>query len=65
MEIIIRGKTKFGKTRSEQEFNMRKEWGVTMNDGQLDKIKYMEKKTKEQFGSDSNFISLADVDELK
>lgn len=65
MEIIIRGKTKFGRTRSEQEQNLRKEWGSTVTDEQLDKFKYLEKRAKEHSGSDQNFISAIDVDNLK
>ncbi len=65
MEVIIRGKAKFGKTRSEQEMNLRKEWGQTVTDEQLDKIKHLEKRTKEQTGSDGNFIGPIEADELK
>ncbi len=67
-QIIIRGKEshhKFGKTRSEQEINMRKEWGPTMTDEQFDKLKYAEKKIKEQSGSQKNFITMPDVDNIK
>lgn len=63
--IIIKRKTQMGKTRSESEENLRKEWGPTMHDGNLDKLKYLERKVKERTGSDSNFISQADVDEVK
>lgn len=66
MEIIIRGKhDHFGKTRSEQEANMRKEWGRTMTDEQLDKLKYFEKKAKEKTGSKKNFTTLIDVDKIR
>ena len=67
MEIIIRNSNKqlYGKTRSEQESNMRKEWGATMNDEQLDKLKYAEKKKKDFDGSSQNFIGLHVVDEVK
>jgi hypothetical protein len=65
MEIIIRGKhDHFGKTRSEQETNMRKEWGSTMTDEQFDKLKYVEKKTKEKTGSKKNFATLIEVDKV-
>ena len=66
--VIIKGKDehqKFGKTRSEQEQNMRKEWGKTMTDGQLDKLKYWERKHKEKTGSTKNFIRGQDIDEVK
>lgn len=55
----------FGKTRSEQEKNMRKEWGSTMTDEQLDKLKYLERKVKEKTGSGKNFITSIDIDRVK
>lgn len=55
----------FGKTRSEQEKNMRKEWGSTMSDEQLDKLKYLEKKIKEKTGSSKNFIAGQDIDRVR
>lgn len=64
--IIIKGKDKhqkFGKTRSEQEENMRKEWGGTMTDGQLDKLKFIERKLKDKTGSTKNFIPGHRIDE--
>jgi len=53
--IIIKGKTKFGYTRSEQETNLRREGMRSLSDEQLDKVKFLEKKFKEQTGAkDSN-----------
>lgn len=44
--IIVRNKPyRFGKHRSEQESNLRKEGMATMTDAQLDKCKFIEKKT--------------------
>jgi len=63
--IIIPKGDSFGKTRSEQEENMRKEWGHTMTDEQLDKLKFMEKKIKEETGSDKNFIRGQDIDKVR
>lgn len=66
--IIIKGKDKhqkFGTTRSEQEENMRKEWGCTMSDEQLDKCKYLEKKIKDKTGLAKNFIRGQDIDEVR
>ena len=63
--IIKGGHDKFGKTRSEHEENMRKEWGETMTDAQLDKLKYIEKKKKEIAGSDKNFITGIDIDKVQ
>ncbi len=65
MEIIIRGKDrqhKLGRTRSQQEENLRKEWGFTMTDEQLDKCKWLEKKRKESDGSVKNFIPGHQID---
>jgi hypothetical protein len=63
--IIIKDKTSFGKTRSEQEENMRKEWGSTMTDEQLDKLKYLERKNREATGSDTSFYRGNDIDQVK
>lgn len=50
--IIIKGKSSFGKTRSEQEANLRKEgWGGGMSDEEVDKCKFLERKLKEEVGS--------------
>jgi len=65
MYIIIKGKNTLGKTRSEQEVNLRKEWGSTMNDGQLDKLKHSEEKFKEKTGAALSFARLTDVDGVK
>lgn len=63
--IIIKDKTSFGKTRSEQEENMRKEWGSTMTDEQLDKLKHLERKNREATGSDTSFYRGNDIDQVK
>lgn len=63
--IIIKGKHNLGKTRSEQEENIRKEWGPTLKDDELDKIKFLEKKTKEKSGSTRNFLHPTDADKLE
>jgi len=63
--IIKGGHDKFGKTRSEHEENMRKEWGQTMTDEQLDKLKFLEKRIKEDTGSKKNFITGIDIDKVK
>ena len=56
MEIIIRGNTKFGKTRSEQEQNLRREGMRSLSDEQLDRVKFLEKKVKESTGSKDNTL---------
>ena len=66
--IIIKGKDKhqkFGRTRSEQEENMRKEWGSTITGEQLDKLKFLERKIKEKTGQTKNFIRGQDIDEVR
>ncbi|MCK4384657.1 MAG: hypothetical protein KAW52_00195 [candidate division Zixibacteria bacterium] len=63
--IIVKGKTKIGKTRSEQEVNMRKEWGPTMNDKNLDKLKFLEKKAKKETGSSENFFPQTEVEKVE
>lgn len=65
MEIIIKGKVKIGRVRSEHEENMRKEWGGTITDVQLDKLKYIEKKLREETGSKNNFVPAHLIDEVK
>lgn len=65
MHIIIKGKNSIGKTRSEQEVNMRKEWGRTMSDEKLDKLKYLERKAKEQTGSSKNFMRQTEIGKVK
>lgn len=64
--IIIRKPDSFGKTRSEQEGNLRKEgWGKTLTDEQLDKCKFLERKLKEKYGVDKNFLKPGDIDKVK
>ena len=66
MEIIIKGRhDHFGKTRSEHEKNLRKEWGSTMTDEQLDKLKYLERKIKDKSGQTKNFIRGQDIDRVR
>jgi hypothetical protein len=59
--IIIKGKTKFGYSRSEQEQNLRKEGMSTLTDAQLDYLKHIEKKQKDTFGLKESFISQTDI----
>jgi len=63
--IIINKPDSFGRTRSEQEENMREEWGGTMSDEQLDKLKYLERKIKEKTGQSKNFIPGHEIDRVK
>jgi len=54
--IIIKGKAKFGRTRSEQETNLRKEGMRSLSDEQLDRVKFLEKRVKNEQGSTENYI---------
>lgn len=45
LQIIIKGKNSFGKSRPEQESNLRKSGYVGMTDEHLDRAKFIEKKT--------------------
>ena len=65
MYIIIRGRTSIGKTRSEQEQNLRREDMKTMSDEQLDKLRFLEKKVKEETGSKQNFIGQENISDVK
>jgi len=45
MLIIIKGRNRLGKSRSELENNLHKEWGcASLNHEEIDKCKYLEKK---------------------
>lgn len=48
--IIIKSKTKFGYTRSEQEDNLRREGMRSLSDEQLDRVKFLEKRLKNEQG---------------
>lgn len=64
--IIIKGKTSMGKTRSEQEENIRKEgWGHSLTDEQLDKCKYLERLLMEKMGAKKNFLKQHNIDTVK
>ena len=66
MHIIVKGgkRSHIGKRRSEQEENLRKEWGGTMDDGQLDKLKFIERELEKKTGSKENFIKSHDIDKI-
>ena len=61
--IIIKGKTKFGKTRSEQEKNLRKEGMCALTNEQLDKCRFLEKGVRKE-GLKHNFFTQVDTDRL-
>jgi hypothetical protein len=69
MYIITNKPAKFGRTRSVQEKNLRKEWGqeegATITDEQMDKLEYLEKERRDhQDGSKKNFIGGHLIDEV-
>lgn len=61
LQIIIRKKNTFGKTRAEQESNLRKDGRETMPEESFDKLKWIEKKIDLKHG----MISQSDIDKVK
>uniref|UniRef100_A0A6M3L7Q2 Uncharacterized protein n=1 Tax=viral metagenome TaxID=1070528 RepID=A0A6M3L7Q2_9ZZZZ len=60
--IILRDRPyRYGKTRSEQEKNLRREGMATMTEEQLDKCKHLEKKS----GWKKSFFDKSQIDEVK
>ncbi len=60
MLIIIKGRSRLGKTRSEIETNLRKEWGTSaLNREQIDKCAFVEKRTGGKW-VDSEIVDIAD-----
>lgn len=55
----------FGKTRSEQEENLRKDGMSSLTDEQLDKCKYLERKAREELGSKENLFNPMEIDQVK
>ena len=60
--IIIKNRPyRFGRNRSEQEKNLRKEGMATMTDEQLDKCKFLEKKSD----SSKSFFDQSEIGKVK
>ena len=60
--IILKDRPyRLGKTRSEQEQNLRKEGMKTMSGAQLEKLKYVEKK----YGNSRSFFDRREIDGAK
>ncbi len=60
--IIIKDRPyRFGKHRSEQEQNLRKEGMITMSDSELDRCKYLEKKS----GASRSLFDRSEIDRVK
>ena len=56
------GRHRLGRSRSEIETNLRKEWGSSgLTDEQIDKCRYLEKKT----GLDKGFFDTGVIDRTK
>ena len=63
--IIIHKPDSFGKNRSEQERNLRKEGMASLTDEQLDKCEYLERKAKDKHGADKSFLKQYHIDKVK
>jgi hypothetical protein len=57
LQIIIKGKTSYGRTRAEQESNLRKDGMFGMTEENYDKLKFVEKK----LGVKRGFIRQTDL----
>lgn len=57
LQIIIRGKAKYGRTRGEQEDNLRKDGLQGLENENYEKIKWFEKKS----GMKDGFIRQSDL----
>jgi len=60
LQIIIRGKNKYGKTRVEQESNLRKDGFSGMDDTNFDKAKFAERR----LGIKQGFLRQTQVEKL-
>ena len=60
-QIIIHGKNKYGKTRVEQESNLRKDGFTGMSDENFEKCKWIEKKA----GIKRGFTRQSDLEKVK
>lgn len=66
MEIIIKDGPKaaeFGRTRSQQERNLRKEGMRTLSDGKLDRCEWLERQGERKYGSRDNFLPADLIDD--
>lgn len=64
MQVIIKGKNKYGRKRSEIEENLRKDGLVSLSDEQFDRCKHLEKEIKKQAGTDESFLNQKQIDVL-
>ncbi len=54
--IIIKRPDRYGRTRSEQESNLRKDGMRSLSDEQFDKLKYIERRLRDTTGSTHNYV---------
>jgi hypothetical protein len=59
--ITKTGGSSYGRTRGEIEHNLRKDGMATLTDEQYDKCKYLEKKSREEFGG-TIFVNETHID---
>ena len=63
--IIIHKPGSFGRSRSEQEENLRKEGMASLTDEQLDKCKYLEKEVEKSTGAKKTYLKQYNIDKVK
>lgn len=64
LHVIIKGKNKYGRKRSEIEENLRKDGLVSLTDEQLDRCKHLEREVERQSGSKESFVNQRQIDVL-
>ena len=66
VDIIIKKISPKGKTRSQVERTLIKEWGSSaLTEEKIDKSEFLEKAAKEQLGMDNVFIKQDEIDKVK
>jgi len=63
--IIIRGKTKYARSMTELESNLRKDGKSIYTDEQFDKCKHAERRAKEIFGMKGCFFDHKQIDSIQ
>lgn len=61
LQIIIKKKAKYGRTRTEQESNLRKDGFIGMSDENFERAKWAEKKLEMKDG----FLRQTDLENIK
>ena len=65
VDIIIRKPGSFGRSRSEQEENLRKEGMASLTEEQLDKCKYLEREVEKSTGAKRTHFKHPHIDKVK